>query len=110
MATERQSGEGGTNDRSRPERHRWAIDRVEEGTAAVEQDADHLYEIPRFMIPAAARDGDVLAVEVTRAEGDGGVTITIRLDAKGTDTVRAASARRRQPRRQAGDPGGDISL
>lgn len=88
--------------------HRWAIDRVEEGTAAVEQDGDHVYEVPRFLIPPDARDGDVLAVQVTTT-APGVVTITVRTD-------RAASApppgwkSPARKRRAGGDPGGDIVL
>jgi len=88
--------------------HRWAIDRIEEGTAAVEQDGDHVYEIPRFLLPPEARDGDVLAVRVT-ATAPGAVTLSVRID-------RAASAplpRQKSTagkRRAGNDPGGDIVL
>jgi hypothetical protein len=85
--------------------HRWAIDRVEEGTAAVEQDGDHVYEIPRFLVPDGARDGDVLAVTVTPGPRDA-VTVTVRIDrAAGDDAKKKSSLRR-----PAKDSGGDIVL
>lgn len=88
-------------------RHRWAIDRIEEGTAAVEQDGDHVYEIPRYLVPGDARDGDVLAVDVTTSAA-GEVTISVCIDrASGS----AASAKRSAKKRRGGkDPGGDIAL
>jgi hypothetical protein len=101
MAREREgsgkASEGGT--------HRWAIDRVEEGTAAVEQDGDHVYEIPRFLVPAAARDGDVLAVTVTPGPRDE-VTVTVRIDRAASGDTKKKSSRRRP----AKDAGGDIVL
>ena len=87
--------------------HRWAIDRIEEGTAAVEQDGDHVYEIPRYLIPPDARDGDVLVVSVSSAAGTE-VTISVRIDrASGSASSAKASARKR---RGGNDPGGDIVL
>ena len=87
--------------------HRWAVDRVEEGTAAVEQDGDHMYEIPRWLLPAAARDGDVLAATVT-TRGEGEVTVTIRLDRAATSAGTAPKPAK--PVRSPKDPGGDIAL
>ena len=88
--------------------HRWAVDRIEEGTAAVEQDGDHVYEIPRFLLPADARDGDVLSVTVAGA-APGEVTISVRIDR--TASAPPPSAKQaRKPRRAGNDPGGDIVL
>lgn len=88
--------------------HRWAIDQIEEGTAAVEQDGDHVYEIPRYLVPPDARDGDVLAVTVTHA-APGEVTVSVRIDrAASAPPPPAKSAQKK--RRAANDPGGDIVL
>jgi hypothetical protein len=88
--------------------HRWAVDRIEEGTAAVEQDGDHVYEIPRYLLPADARDGDVLSVTIAGAE-PGEVTISIRIDRAAS--VRPPSPKRARTKRRPGnDPGGDIVL
>ena len=88
--------------------HRWAVDRIEEGTAAVEQDGDHVYEVPRDLVPAAARDGDVLSVAVTAAAA-GEVRITVRID-RAASAPSPATKQPRTPRRTGKDPGGDIVL
>ena len=88
--------------------HRWAVDRVEEGTAAVEQDGDHVYEVPRYLLPPDSRDGDVLAVTVTSA-APGEVTISVRID-RAANAPPPAAKRAGKPRRAGNDPGGDIVL
>ena len=88
--------------------HRWAVDRIEEGTAAVEQDGDHVYEIPRYLLPTDARDGDVLSVTVGPAAG-GEVTISVRIDRAATANKGSAKLARLK-RRPDKDPGGDIVL
>ena len=99
------AGAAGATPRDAP--HRWAVDRVEEGTAAVEQDGEHMYEIPRWLLPAGARDGDVLAATVTK-RGDGEVTITVRIDRSATNAGMTPKAAK--PVRSPKDPGGDIAL
>lgn len=88
--------------------HRWAVDRVEEGTAAVEQDGDHVYEIPRYLLPADARDGDVLSVTISGA-APGEVTISVRID-RAASVPPSPGKPARKPRRAGNDPGGDIVL
>ncbi|HWE41452.1 MAG TPA: DUF3006 domain-containing protein [Gemmatimonadaceae bacterium] len=88
--------------------HRWAVDRIEEGTAAVEQDGDHVYEIPRYLVPPDTRDGDVLSVTSTSA-APGEVTITVRIDRTASAPPPVAKPRRK-PRRSGTDAGGDIVL
>ena len=103
---DRQRGATGTGsgDPARPS-HRWAIDRIEEGTAAVEQDGDHVYEIPRFLLPREARDGDVLTVTVAEAAA-GEVTLSVRIDRAAGDAPGKAARKRRA----GNDRGGDIVL
>ena len=110
MAGERDGGAGRpTRDEETGARaHRWAVDRVEEGTAAVEQDGDHVYEIPRYLIPAGARDGDVLAVTVTGGAA-GEVTISVRID-RAASAPSPAAKPPRTPKRTGNDRGGDIVL
>ena len=104
MAKQREASEGSAgSEGSADETHRWAVDRVEEGTAAVEQDGDHVYEIPRWLLPAGARDGDVLSARVT-ASGDGEVTITVRVDPA------AKKPKGAKAKRSPKDPGGDVVL
>lgn len=87
--------------------HRWAIDQIEEGTAAVEQDGDHVYEIPRYLVPPDARDGDVLTVTVAHAAA-GEVTVSVRIDRAASASPPAKSSPKK--RRASNDPGGDIVL
>ena len=86
--------------------HRWAVDRIEEGTAAVEQDGDHVYEIPRWLLPPNVREGDVLNASLVTS-GEGFLTISVRLDRAASD---AANTPRSKRTRSPGDPGGDIVL
>jgi len=86
--------------------HRWAVDQVEEGTAAVEQDHDHVYQIPRWLLPDSARDGDVFTASRT-ASSDGSVTITVRLEKVVNGPTKAGKARRTRP---TGGGTGDIVL
>jgi DUF3006 family protein len=88
--------------------HRWAIDRIEEGTAAVEQDGDHVYEIPRFLVPRDARDGDVVTVLVT-ATTPGAVTLSVHID-RAASAPRPGQTSTTKKRRAGNDPGGDIVL
>lgn len=88
--------------------HRWAVDRIEEGTAAVEQDGDHVYEVPRYLLPSDARDGDVLSVTVASA-APGEATISVRID-RAANAPPPAARPGRKPRRAVNDPGGDIVL
>ena len=106
MAGER--GTGRTKGSASTPAHRWAVDRIEEGTAAVEQDGDHVYEIPRYLLPADARDGDVLSVTIAGA-APGEVTISVRID-RAASTPPPSKRPPRRARRAGNDPGGDIIL
>jgi hypothetical protein len=102
---ERSGERGGERSAGARASHRWAIDRIEEGTAAVEQDGDHVYEIPRHLLPPDARDGDVLTVSVASVAA-GEVTISVRIDREATGVPPKATRKRRA----GNDPGGDIVL
>jgi hypothetical protein len=85
--------------------HRWAVDQVEEGTAAVEQDGDHVYEIPRWLLPPGARDGDVFSASGSM-DDEGSLIITVRLDEAASSAAKPSHPKRTPPR----GPGGDIVL
>lgn len=102
-----QRGGQGEGAPSEGQSHRWAIDRIEEGTAAVEQDGDHVYEIPRYLVPADARDGDLLTV-TTAESRPGEVTVTVRID-KTANAAMSAKRATGRPRPSKGR-GGDIVL
>jgi hypothetical protein len=86
--------------------HRWAVDQLEEGTAAVEQDGDHVYQIPRWLLPPGARDGDVFTAS-PEMNGEGVLVITVRTATTAADA--ATTPRPKRPRSR-GDSGGDIVL
>ena len=87
--------------------HRWAVDRLGEATASVEHDGDHVYDVPRVLLPDDAREGDVLSVEAIRdAEG---VTLRVRRDAAATTRAREDSARQLRAAKGRGGKG-DIAL
>jgi hypothetical protein len=97
---------------SRREEHRWAVDGIEESVARVEEDGTRMLTVPRALLPASAREGQLL--RVTRvAETDGSVTLTISVDVEGTaealarskaQTAHIAAASKKR------DPGGDVAL
>jgi hypothetical protein len=97
----------------REREHRWAIDGIEEGMARVEEDGARTITVPQYLLPAGAKEGDIL--RVTRATGRerGSVTLTIAIDEQATSealarsretTARAAAESRKR------DPGGDVAL
>lgn len=99
--------------RSRPSargaasRHHWVLDRLGEQTASVEHDGDHVYDLPRALIPPGSREGDVLSVETT-PDGDD-LVIRVRRDPEAT--ARAKQESTRQLRAAKGRGGkGDVTL
>jgi DUF3006 family protein len=89
------------------ETHRWIVDRHEGDRSVVEIDGDGLLDLPRWLLPPAARGDDVLAVRVA-ADGDRTV-ITVERDAAATAAARDA-ARAAVDRLKRKDPGGDLRL
>jgi hypothetical protein len=94
-------------DHGTPSRHRWVVDRLGEQTAGVEHDGDHVYDVPRMLVPEAAREGDVLAIEV----GGKADALTIRVKRDTAATKRAKDESAQQLRAAKGEGGrGDIEL
>jgi len=89
------------------EPHRLIVDRHEDTRTVVEADGAGFFDLPRWLLPRAARGDDVLAVTV-EAEADR-VVITVVRDAAATAQAKtdAAAAVARLKRR---DPGGDVQL
>lgn len=87
--------------------HRLVVDRVEGELAAVEVDGGAVLDLPRWLLPPGAREGDVVQVEVhadgrarsLRLQVDAGATAAAREDAE-------ALLKRLRDR----DPGGDVQL
>ena len=101
---------GAPTARGATERHKWAIDRLEETTASVEHDGDHVFHVPRALIPAAAREGDILDVRITVGADGELVTTAVRVDREATDAAMSASELQVKRVSRRGDPGGDIVL
>lgn len=90
-----------------PETHRWIVDRHEGDRSVVEVDGGALLDLPRWLLPPAARGDDVLAVTV-EADADRAV-VTVERDAAATAAAREA-ARAAIERLKRKDPGGDLRL
>lgn len=88
------------------EQHRWVIDEIEEGVAAVVEDGDRLRHVPLWMLPTGVAEGDVLTVTLTRSSRHSAeVTVAV-------DRVEAPPSRgqgKKRPRSRS-DRGGDIIL
>jgi Protein of unknown function (DUF3006) len=89
------------------EAHRLIVDRHEDNRTVVEGDGAGFFDLPRWLLPRAARGDDVLAVTV-EAGADRAV-ITIVRDAGATARAKSdAAAAVAQLKRR--DPGGDVQL
>jgi hypothetical protein len=90
----------------------WRIDGIEEGVARVEEDGERMITLPLHLLPAGAREGQI--VRVTRSmAGKGSVTLTLTIDAEATAAAveqsrGQTSAILAQSRKR--DPGGNVSL
>ena len=89
------------------EAHRLIVDRHEEDRIVVAADDAGFFDLPRWLLPTAARGNDVIAVTV-EAEADRAV-ITLVRDADATTRAEAA-ARAVVERLKQRDPGGDVQL
>ena len=61
-------------------KHRWALDAIEEGMARVEEDGERMISIPIHLLPAGAKEGQLLRLERTPAADGGGMVLTITID------------------------------
>ena len=88
------------------EQHRWEIDEIEEGVAAIIEDGDRMHHVPLWMLPAGVAAGAVLTLRVTQSSPrSADVTLSV-------DRVEAPSTpgRGRKRPRSRSDRGGDIIL
>lgn len=85
--------------------HRWVVDSIEEGVAAVEEDGARLIHVPLWLLPEGCAEGDVLRA---RREGDG--IIVERDDAARDEALRRSRERNDAARPNPRDPGGPIRL
>jgi hypothetical protein len=90
-----------------PDTHRFIVDRHEGDVSVVEVDGRAVLDLPRWLLPPAARGDDVLAVTVAASEDR--AVITIERDAAATARARD-QARVALDRLKRKDPGGDLGL
>ena len=64
--------------------HSWVVDVLEEASASVEVDGKSMITIPRWLLPATAREGDVLRVTHDRPPDGQRSALTIEADPAGT--------------------------
>jgi hypothetical protein len=92
--------------------HVWRIDGIEDGVARIEEDGERMIALPRHLLPAGAREGQVVRVTRT-ASGKGSVALTLVIDDAATaaesDRSRAQTAAILARSRKR-DPGGNVSL
>ncbi|HET7790645.1 MAG TPA: DUF3006 domain-containing protein [Gemmatimonadales bacterium] len=86
---------------------RWIVDRHEGDVSVVEIDGRRMVDLPRSLLPTAARGDDVLSVTVEAGADRAVVTIT--RDPAATERDRA-EARATIDRLRRRDPGGDVRL
>ena len=97
---------------AKPTTHSWVIDGIEEDTVRVEEDGTRMRTVPKDLLPAGAREGQVLKVE-RDATAANRLSLVITVDEQATTaalersrvTTQAASAASRKR-----DPGGDVTL
>jgi hypothetical protein len=93
------------------EKHSWAIDSIEEFVASVEVDGKAMIQLPQWLLPPAAKEGDIVAVEHDVSAD--GVTSSVQIVFDREATKRAHEKSVRAPKktgREKVDPGGDIKL
>jgi hypothetical protein len=90
------------------EHHSWTVDVIEEGSAAIEVDGRQITPIPRWMLPEAAKEGDVLAVTHERSRERS--LLTIEIDREATREALRRSRKQVAENPSRGDKGGDVTL
>lgn len=88
--------------------HRLVIDRFEEDLVVVEVNGGAMLDLPRWMLPADAEEGDVVLMQRGSSEG-ADLRWTLRIDRAATEAARD-TARATLERLKQRDPGGDIAL
>lgn len=88
-------------------REQWVVESIGDATAGIEIDDGSVARVPRWLLPEAARVGDVLAV--TRERSAGRTQLTVERDPAATRA--ALDASERQARAAPVDQGGgDVTL
>ena len=93
--------------------HSWSIDSIEEGVARIEEDGGRMLTVPVALLPAEAKEGQLLRVTLSRGPGGEAVPTSITIDHAATAAaLRKSAATVAAAMKNSGkrDPGGDVSL
>ena len=93
--------------------HTWAIDSIEEGMARIEEDGGRMLTVPVAMLPAGAKEGQLLRVTMSQDHGGESVPISITIDLAATAAAlkkSAATTAQAMKNSAKRDPGGDVTL
>lgn len=91
--------------------YRWVVDSMEEDVASIEIDGKRTVQLPKWLLPRTAKEGDVLTVTHDVAESGDESRLGIVVDRDATRAAMDRSARQVADRgRSPRDPGGDIQL
>ncbi len=89
--------------------HSWAIDSIEEFIASVEVDGKQMIQVPQWMLPPAAKEGEVVAVRREVSPDGARTTVEVTLDRGATRRAHERSvATPKKTGKEKVDPGGDI--
>lgn len=83
--------------------HTWVVDVIDDDAAAVEVDGRRITPVPRWILPAGVRDGDVLRVTHTRSGTRSRLSIEVDRDATRLAFERSADQLRNVPSGGTGD-------
>ena len=93
--------------------HTWSIDSIEEGKARIEEDGGRMLTVPVAMLPAGAKEGQLLRVTMSAAHGEESVPTSIIIDHAATAAAMkksAATTAQAMKNSAKRDPGGDVTL
>jgi len=93
--------------------HRWTIDGISEGMARVEEDGERVITVPAYLLPAGAREGQILQVTTAAGKDEGTLVVTVAADEAATTESLAkskATMARAMAQSKKRDPGGDVAL
>jgi hypothetical protein len=93
----------GDGQNARASHHTWVVDVIDDDAAAIEVDGRRITPIPRWILPADARDGDVLRVTHSRSGTRSRLSIEVDHDATREAFERSAEQVRDAPSGGVGD-------
>ncbi len=93
--------------------HRWVVDSLEEGVARIEEDGARMITLPRYLLPDAVKEGQVVRVTWTGENAGNFLRLEVAIDDEATSAALERSRSTMAAAMKASkarDPGGDVSL